>query len=122
VTLDLTDDEAAALVIHLRHALEHGPFPFAPRLDLLKAILAKLEPPTPQVEPPPPHKGWHGVQARARAAEAVRSRARMNLDLLNKWLAAGANLAVIVGVVAAMRVFFWLQTLSRKRRKRHRPL
>jgi len=27
----------------LRHALEYDPFPFAPRLDPLKAILAKLE-------------------------------------------------------------------------------
>ena len=39
-TLDLTDDEKAALVAHLRHALEYDPFPFAPRLDPLKAILA----------------------------------------------------------------------------------
>ena len=45
-TLDLTDDETAALIAHLRHALEYDPFPYAPRLDPLKAILAKLEPPT----------------------------------------------------------------------------
>jgi hypothetical protein len=45
MTLDLTDDEKAALVAHLRHALEYDPFPFAPRLDPLKAILPKLEPP-----------------------------------------------------------------------------
>jgi hypothetical protein len=31
MTLDLTDDEVAALVKHLRHALEYDPFPFAPR-------------------------------------------------------------------------------------------
>jgi hypothetical protein len=54
MTLDLTDDEKAALVAHLRHALEYDPFPYAPRLDPLKAILAKLEPPTPQPEPLPP--------------------------------------------------------------------
>jgi hypothetical protein len=47
-TLDLTDDEKPALVAHLRHALEYDPFPFAP-LDPLKAILAKLEPPTPKL-------------------------------------------------------------------------
>jgi len=46
-TLDLTDDEKLALVAHLRHALEYDPFPFAPRLDPLKAILAKLEPSAP---------------------------------------------------------------------------
>jgi hypothetical protein len=45
MTLDLTDDEAAALAKHLRHAIEYDPFPYAPRLDPLKAILAKLDPP-----------------------------------------------------------------------------
>ena len=54
MTLDLTDDEKAALVVHLRHALEYDPCPFAPRLDPLKAILAKLEPPKPQAELLPP--------------------------------------------------------------------
>jgi hypothetical protein len=51
MSLDLTDDEKLALVAHLRHALEYDPFPLAPRLDPLKAILAKLEPPTPRPEP-----------------------------------------------------------------------
>ena len=50
MTLDLADDEKAALVAHLRRALEYDPFPFAPQLDPLKAILAKLEPPKPQPE------------------------------------------------------------------------
>ena len=54
MTLDLTDDEKLALVAHLRHALEYDPYPFAPRLDPLKTILAKLEPPKPQPEPLPP--------------------------------------------------------------------
>jgi len=56
MTLDLTDDEKLALVAHLRHALEYDPFPFAPRLDPRKAILAKLEPPTPRPEQLPPLK------------------------------------------------------------------
>jgi hypothetical protein len=56
VTLDLTDDEKLALVAHLRHALEYEHLPFAPRLDPLKAILAKLDPPAPQPEPLPPLK------------------------------------------------------------------
>ncbi len=55
-TLDLTDDEARALVAHLRQALDYDPFPYAPRLDPLKAILAKLNAPQPQPEPLPPIK------------------------------------------------------------------
>jgi hypothetical protein len=54
MTLDLTDDEAAALAKHLRHAIDYDRYPLAPRLDPLKAILAKLEPPPPQPELPPP--------------------------------------------------------------------
>jgi hypothetical protein len=60
MTLNLNDDEKAALVAHLRHALEYDPFPFAPRIDPLKAILAKLDPPTPQPEPLPPLKPGMG--------------------------------------------------------------
>ena len=56
MTLDLTDDEKAALVAHLSHSLEYAPFPYAPRLDPLKAILANLEPPVPQPETLPPLK------------------------------------------------------------------
>ena len=59
--LDLIDDEKAALVTHLRHAIEYDPFPFAPRLlDPLKSILAKLDPPQPQPEPLPPLKSGMG--------------------------------------------------------------
>lgn len=54
MTLDLTDEEAAALAKHPRYALDYDPYPLAPRLDPLKAILAKLEPPTPEPEPLPP--------------------------------------------------------------------
>ncbi len=53
MTLDLTDDEKTALVAHLKHALEYDPFPFATRLDPLKAIPRKLEPPAPMPEPLP---------------------------------------------------------------------
>ena len=54
MTLDLTEDETAALVAHLRHALEYDPFPYAPRLDPLKAILAKLETARRRRSPLPP--------------------------------------------------------------------
>jgi hypothetical protein len=49
--LDLTDEEELAL---LRRAIDHVPYPRAPRLRPLKAILAKLEPPPPRPEPLPP--------------------------------------------------------------------
>jgi hypothetical protein len=64
MTLDLTEDDARALAAHLRHGLEYDPFLFSPRLDPLKAILAKLEPPTPQPEPLPPIKA--GMKPRRR--------------------------------------------------------
>jgi hypothetical protein len=51
VTLDLTDEEAAALVRHLRQTLDYARYPFAPRLDPLKAILAKIDPPPPKPAP-----------------------------------------------------------------------
>ena len=54
MTLDLTDDEAAALAGFLRRAIDEDRYPLSPRLALLKAILAKLEPPTARVEPRPP--------------------------------------------------------------------
>jgi hypothetical protein len=51
--LELTDEEAAALARHLRDALDYARYPFAPRLDPLKAILDKLDPPAPRPEPLP---------------------------------------------------------------------
>lgn len=56
MTLDLTDDEAAALARDLRQKLNDERFPLAPRLDPLKGILAKLDPLAPRPEPPPPLK------------------------------------------------------------------
>jgi hypothetical protein len=52
MTLDLSDEEAAALTKHLRQAIDRDPYPLAPRLDPLKAILAKLEPVAPRPERP----------------------------------------------------------------------
>jgi hypothetical protein len=54
MALDLTEDEKLALVRLLRKTLDEDRFPFAPRLDPIKAILAKLDPPAPRPEPPPP--------------------------------------------------------------------
>jgi hypothetical protein len=56
MTLGLTDDETRALAAHLKHALEYDRFPYAPRLEPLKAILAKLASPVLPCEPLPPLK------------------------------------------------------------------
>ncbi len=56
MTLDLTDDEARVLAKHLRRTIDDDPFPLAPRLDPLKAVLAKLDPPALRPEPLPPLK------------------------------------------------------------------
>ena len=60
MTLDLTDNEARALTKHLRQAIDYARFPLAPRLDPLKAILAKLDPPKPLPERLPPLKPGMG--------------------------------------------------------------
>jgi hypothetical protein len=51
--LDLTDDETRALVQLLRRAIDEDHYFRAPRLDPLKAILAKLDPSAPRPEPLP---------------------------------------------------------------------
>ena len=42
-TIDLTDDEYAAVTAAIRSAIEDDRFPRAPRLDPLRAALAKLD-------------------------------------------------------------------------------
>jgi len=56
MTLDLTDDEKLALTALLRRTIDSDRYPLSPRLAPLKAILAKLEPPQPRPELPPPLK------------------------------------------------------------------
>jgi hypothetical protein len=51
---DLTDEEKRALIALLRETVDYARYPLAPRLDPLKAILAKLDPPPPQPAPRPP--------------------------------------------------------------------
>ena len=53
--LDLTDDEAAALTQELHDIVENDRYPFSPRIQTLRAILAKLRP-EPVREPLPPLK------------------------------------------------------------------
>lgn len=61
MTLDLTDDEARALVQLLHRTLDFDPFPHAPRLDPLKAILEKLEPSPTKPDPPAPLRPGMGA-------------------------------------------------------------
>jgi hypothetical protein len=55
-TIDLPDDELAAVTAAVRGAIEEDKFPHAPRLDPLRAALARLEAalePTHPKAPPP---------------------------------------------------------------------
>ncbi len=56
MNFELIDNGAAALAKHLQRTLDDDPFPLAPRLDPVKAILAKLEPPALQPPSLPPLK------------------------------------------------------------------
>jgi hypothetical protein len=42
-TINLTDDELAAVTAIVRRAIEDDKFPHAPRLDPLRAVLGKFE-------------------------------------------------------------------------------
>jgi hypothetical protein len=61
--LDLSDEEAAALVELLTRTIDEDRYPLSPRLATLRGILAKLRP-EPAREPLPPPK----VYAPPRAA------------------------------------------------------
>ena len=64
--LDLTDEEKQELIALLKHTLEYARYPLAPRLDPLKAILAKLDPPPPRPELPPPIRSGTPTPRRGR--------------------------------------------------------
>ena len=55
-TINLDDDELAAVIATLRRVIEEDPFARAPRLDPLRAALAKLIRHRSQVQPPPAAK------------------------------------------------------------------
>jgi hypothetical protein len=57
--IDLPDDELAAVIAALRGVIAGDRFPHAPRLDPLRAALARLKAasePTPRPKAPPPAK------------------------------------------------------------------
>jgi len=66
MTLDLTDDERLVLAALLRRTIEDDRYPLSPRLRPLKAILAKLDPPAPRPELPPPLRAYMAPSTRRR--------------------------------------------------------
>jgi hypothetical protein len=55
MNIDLTDEEAAALIRELHDIIESDRYPFSPRIHTLRAILARLRPePVREPLPPPP--------------------------------------------------------------------
>jgi hypothetical protein len=68
-TLDLTDEETAALARLLHNAIDGDRYPLSSRVQLLRGILAKIRP-EPAREPLPPPK----VYAPSRAAAGQRQR------------------------------------------------
>jgi hypothetical protein len=63
--LDLTDEEAAALTKELADITGNDRYPFSPRIQTLRAILAKLKP-EPAREPLPPPKHYEPPKAKRR--------------------------------------------------------
>jgi hypothetical protein len=51
-TIDLSDDELAAVSAAIRRAIEDDKFPHAPRLDPLRAALARFEAAAQPTAPP----------------------------------------------------------------------
>ena len=61
-TIELPDDELAAVIAAIRRIIETDKYPRAPRLDRLRAALARLEAaeatePVPLLKAPPAAKG-----------------------------------------------------------------
>jgi hypothetical protein len=62
--LDLSDEEAAALIKELADITGNDRYPFSPRIQTLRGILAKLRP-EPTREPAPPPKVYSPPRATA---------------------------------------------------------
>lgn len=56
-TIDLSDDELAAVIAAIRRAIEDDRFPHAPRLDPLRAALARFDAATAPELPKPAGAG-----------------------------------------------------------------
>ena len=55
MNLDLSDEEAAALIQELHDIVENDRYPFSPRIRNLREILNKLRPEPKRGPPPPRH-------------------------------------------------------------------
>jgi hypothetical protein len=55
-TPELDEAEKAALIAELKRIIAADPFPLSPRIRMLRAILEKLQPPSPRAEPYPAPK------------------------------------------------------------------
>jgi hypothetical protein len=64
-SIDLTDDELAAVTAAIRRTIETDRFPHARRLDPLRAALGKFDAAAPDPKAPPPAK----ADKRARSAK-----------------------------------------------------
>jgi hypothetical protein len=64
MTLELSDEEITALARLLNETINGDRFPLSPRIQTLKAILAKLRP-EPVSEPSPPPKQYAPPRATA---------------------------------------------------------
>ena len=62
MNLDLSDDEAAALLRELDGIIRNDRYPLSPRIQILKSILNKLRPEPPR-EPLPPPKTYEPPRA-----------------------------------------------------------
>jgi hypothetical protein len=65
MTLDLSDEETAALTQELHQIVENDCYPFSPRIRTLSGILGKIRP-EPVREPLPPIKRYEPLRATAR--------------------------------------------------------
>jgi hypothetical protein len=54
MTLELIDEEEAALAALLTYTIQDDRYPLSPRIRTLKSILAKIEPPRPVITRPLP--------------------------------------------------------------------
>ena len=64
MTLDLSDEESAALLGELNRIIDGDRYPFSPRIRTLTAIRDKIRPP-PASEPSPPLRHYEPQRAKA---------------------------------------------------------
>jgi hypothetical protein len=70
MTLDLAEEEAAALTQELHDIVESDRYPFSPRIRTLRAVLATLRP-EPIREPLPPPKVYAPPRAKRRRVDRL---------------------------------------------------